>query len=202
MTSSPDHRWLLATVANGDGGDYAHWLRSPDGAWRQVTRFQDGIKSAQFGRDPLFIEWPRDAALYLLSKNRAPKGKILRVPLAQPELGNARVALAESTNAIVAFAPSASGLYVAYVDGGPMELVFYDYLEGVAWLLAPIEPRRRRSADTNEATVAPTAVQEMLVTHGDELLYRTATFTEPFKWQRYDPNHDSDHIESTALVGE
>ncbi len=201
LTSSPDYRWLLATVANGDGGDYAHWLRSPTGEWRQVTRFEDGIKSAQFGRDPLFIEWPRDEALYLLSRKEAPKGKILRLPLARPELANARVALAETTNAIAAFAPSASGLYVSYLDGGPMELIFYDYLENMAWLLVPIEPQRRRSAATNETTVVPTAVQELLVTHGDELLYRTETYTEPFKWQRYDPNKDRDHVESTAFVG-
>jgi prolyl oligopeptidase len=202
LEPSPDHRWMLATAANGDGGDFAHWLRSPNGAWRQITRFEDGVKAAKFGRDPIFIEWPRDTALYLLSKKDAPKGKILRVPLAQPDLANARVALAQDTNTIAAFAPSASGLYVAYLDGGPMELVFFDYAENKAWQLAPIIPQRRRSGDTNEVVVAPTAVQEMLVTRGDEFFYRTVTHTEPFKWFRYNPLKDRQTVETTDFVGE
>src|SRR3954470_17002651 len=52
-----DGRYVLATVANGDGGQYAHYLRDPSGAWKQVTRFEDEAKLAQFGRDPLYIEW-------------------------------------------------------------------------------------------------------------------------------------------------
>jgi prolyl oligopeptidase len=202
LEASPDHRWLLATVANGDGGDFAHWLRSPARTWRQIARFEDGVKSVKFGRDPIFIEWPRDEALYLLSKKDAPKGEILRMPLARPELASARVALAEGTNAIAAFAPSASGLYVAFLDGGPMELVFYDYVERVAWQLAPLSPQRRRASETNEVVVGPTAVQEMVVTRGDELFYRTVTHTEPFKWHRYDPSKDRQTVELTEFVGE
>jgi len=203
LDTSPDHRWQLATVSNGDGGDYSHWLRSPDGKWRQVTRFEDGIKSAQFGRDPMFIEWPRDQALYLLSRKDAPMGKILRLPLAQPELANARLALSEGTNAIAAFAPSATGIYVAFLEGGPMELVFFDLEEKAAWQLAPVAPRRGRGGtNTNDTLVNLIAVQEMLVTQGDELLFRTVTFTEPFKWQRYNPNKDRERLETTAFVGE
>jgi prolyl oligopeptidase len=41
--SSGDN-YLLVTVANGDGGEFAHWLRR-DGTWKQITKFEDGIVS-------------------------------------------------------------------------------------------------------------------------------------------------------------
>jgi prolyl oligopeptidase len=204
LAANPDHRWLLATVANGDGGEYAHWLRPPDGKWKPVTRFEDGIKSVQFGRDPAFIEWPRDHALYLLSTKTAPKGEILRLPLSSLETGGEQLQLMvkESTNTIAEFAPSASGLYVAYLDGGPMELVFHDYVDRAAWLLAPLPPQRGRRVPATNEPPAPTAIQEMVVTKGDEIYFRVATYTEPFKWQRYDPNKDRMTVSSTALEGQ
>ncbi|HTG45031.1 MAG TPA: S9 family peptidase, partial [Verrucomicrobiae bacterium] len=63
LKASPDGRYVLATVANGDGGDYAHFLRGPSGKWNQVTRFEDKVKQAEFGRDPLYIEWGKDENL-------------------------------------------------------------------------------------------------------------------------------------------
>ena len=72
LEASEDGQWLLASVANGDGGDFAHYLRDAAGKWQQLTRFEDGIKHAQFGRD---------GALYLLSRKDAPRGKVLRLPL-------------------------------------------------------------------------------------------------------------------------
>ena len=61
--SSADGKYVLASVANGDGGDFAHYLRGPGGEWRQITRFEDGVKLARLGRDN---------ALYLLSRADAP----------------------------------------------------------------------------------------------------------------------------------
>ena len=69
LSASPDGKRFLATVANGDGGEFAHYLREPSGQWRQVTRFSDGVVRAEFGRDPLYIEAGKDDALYLLSKS-------------------------------------------------------------------------------------------------------------------------------------
>ena len=51
LETSEDGQWVLATVANGDGGDFAHYLRNAAGDWRQLTRFEDGIKRVKFGRD-------------------------------------------------------------------------------------------------------------------------------------------------------
>src|SRR5881392_363487 len=80
LQASRDGKYILATVANGDGGDFAHYLLGPEGHWNQLTQFSDQIKSARLGRDN---------ALYLLSRADAPRGKILRVSLDAPGLGNA-----------------------------------------------------------------------------------------------------------------
>src|SRR5438552_6620035 len=80
LQASHDGEYILATVANGDGGDFAHYLLGPEGNWKQLTQFSDQIKSARLGRDN---------ALYLLSRADAPRGKILRLSLNAPELANA-----------------------------------------------------------------------------------------------------------------
>src|SRR6266852_3404964 len=59
LETSEDGHWIVASVANGDGGDFAHYLRDDHGHWQQITRFEDGIKAVKIGRD---------GALYLLSR--------------------------------------------------------------------------------------------------------------------------------------
>ena len=206
LSANPDHSWMLAKVANGDGGEYAHWVRSPAGEWRQVTRFEDGVSDVRFGKDPAFIEWPRDHALYLLSHKGAPNGQVLRLPLGQPGAGvpEAKLVVEEGTNAISGFVVSAGGMYVSYLSGGPMELVFYDFTEDAAWLLAPIAPQRGRgaAASTNGPVINPITVSGMVVVRGDELYFRTEGFTEPYRWQHYNPNRDRGVVEITPFSGE
>lgn len=77
----------LVTVANGDGGEYAHWLVPHDGAAGepvQVTRFEDEVTDALLGEG---------GDLFLVSRKGAPRGRILRAPLARPvlEIGRAHV---------------------------------------------------------------------------------------------------------------
>ena len=84
LETSDDGKYVLAAVRNGDGGEVGHWLRRPDGAWTQVTRFADKIPQADFGGD---------GALYLMSHNGAPNGKILRVPLRDPRIAKAETIL-------------------------------------------------------------------------------------------------------------
>jgi prolyl oligopeptidase len=186
LKASPDGRYFLATVANGDGGEYAHYLRGPSGQWRQITRFQDQIRQAEFGRDPLYIEWGKDDALYLLSRESAPNGKILRLPLVQPDLTNAYSIYREGTNVIQAFKPAASGLCLVFLKGGPSEFAYLDYFDNTV----------RTSSESK-----PSAVEEVLVTQGDDILYSTETYTEPYAWFRYNPARHKERIETTALFG-
>jgi len=163
LAASEDGRWLLATVANGDGGDFAHYLRDASGSWHQLTRFEDGVKVIKFGKD---------AALYLLSKKNAPRGKILRLLLADPDLAKATVVVPEGRGVVDDYAPSASGLYVAVMEGGPSRLCFYPKDRG-----SPIE-----------VPVLPvSSVGELHCWHGDELLFANTSFLVPPGWYEWEP---------------
>jgi prolyl oligopeptidase len=185
LESSEDGKWLLASVANGDGGDYAHYLRSTSGQWHQITRFEDGIKAVKFGKDPV---------LYLVSRKNAPRGKILEWPLAgfDPgapkeskmvrDLDRARVVVPESSGVLQEFEPSVHGLYVAEMDGGPSRLRFY--------------PEGRRSA-TDVPVLPVSAVSGLHSWHEDEVLFANASYLEPTGWYEWQPGWNKPR--STAL---
>ena len=162
LAASADGRWLLATVANGDGGDYAHYVRDAAGAWHSLTRFEDGIKTVKFGQDDV---------LYLLSKKNAPRGKILRLPLADLDLAKAAVVVPQGQGVVSDFASSASGLYVAIMEGGPSRLWYY--------------PRHGSAIDVPVLPVS--SVGGLHCWHGDELLFANASFLVPSGWYEWSP---------------
>ena len=163
LVASDDGRWLLATVANGDGGDFAHYLRDASGSWRQLTRFEDGIKVIKFGKD---------AALYLLSKKNAPSGKILRLPLANPDLAKAAVVVPQSRNVVDNYEPSATGLYVAVIDGGPSRLWFYG---------------KGRHSPVEVPVLPLSSAGGLHCWHGDDLLFANTSFLVPAGWYEWKP---------------
>jgi len=63
--------FILATVANGDGGEYAYYLRRADGQWKQITRFEDQVKQIEFGRDPLYVELRETTRFTCFAQGRA-----------------------------------------------------------------------------------------------------------------------------------
>ena len=166
LHTSPDGRYLLAQVANGDGGEFAHYLLDlglgrTDG-WKQLTQFSDKITQAVFGKDQ---------ALYLLSKNDAPRGKVLRLPLATPSLANVETIVPASDAAIQAIVPSATLLYVIDSMGGPSRIRVFD----------------QKGHSHGEVGVLPTsAVYGASSLHGDDLLYNNESYLAPGAWYLYE----------------
>src|SRR5213594_1800848 len=117
LQSSRDGKYFLATVANGDGGDFEHFLLGPDGICKQITQFSDQIKLARLGRDD---------AIYLLSRAEAPRGKILRLPLEVPELRNAAEIVSAGEAVIEQTVPSNDALYTGDLLGGPSQIRRFD----------------------------------------------------------------------------
>jgi prolyl oligopeptidase len=158
LESSRDGRYVLASVANGDGGDFAHYLLGPDGTWKQVTQFSDQIKAVRLGRDN---------AMYLLSRSAAPRGKILRLPLETPELSKAVEIVPTGEPVIQQIVPTADALFVGDLLGGPSQI-------------------RRFGLDGKGATTIPipkiSAVQEMVALDDGSLLFRDQSYTEPATW--------------------
>ena len=128
MSRHSDGKYILATVANGDGGDFAHYLLGPDGAWKQITQFSDQVKLARLGRDN---------ALYLLSRAGAPRGKILRLSLDTPELSKAVEIVPASEAVVQQIEPAANALYVVDLLGGPSQVRRFD-LDGKNPVTIPI----------------------------------------------------------------
>src|SRR6187401_1798314 len=117
LAASRDGKYILASVANGDGGEFAHYLLGPDQSWKQITQFSDQIKLARLGRDN---------ALYLLSRAGAPRGKILRLPLDTPELSKAVEIVPASEAVVQQIEPAANALYVVDLLGGPSQVRRFD----------------------------------------------------------------------------
>src|SRR5438105_9483907 len=158
LEASHDGKYILATVANGDGGDFAHYLLGPDGNWKQLTQFSDQIKGARIGRDN---------ALYLLSRADAPRGKILRASLDKPELENATVIVSPGNAVIQFMEPTGDALYVGDLLGGPSQLRRFG-LYGPGQPIVPI------------ANIS--AVREMKSLEDNSLLFRDVSYTEPAAW--------------------
>ena len=174
LKTSCDGRWLLASVANGDGGEHAHHvldlLAGCDAPWRQFTCFDDGVKEADFGCD--------GASLYLRSVKDAPRGKILRLPLdGSVALADATIIVPEGDAVIESFQVATSYLYVADLIGGPSRIRRFD-IDGGNGCELPIAVG---CGVSNFVALTDSASD-------DRLLYHQSSFTQPDAWWLYDPN--------------
>ena len=171
LRTSDDGRWLVASVANGDGGQFEHYVMDASGHWTQVTHLDDGIVAAKVG--------PNDA-LYLLSRKDAPRGKILRLSSPNLPLSQAKVAVPESSGSeseeggrasIESFVPASGRLYVMDMMGGPSRVRVFD--------------------DHDRPLPAPplppvSGVDEAVAIGGGNLLFRVSTYLAPPAWYRFD----------------
>jgi prolyl oligopeptidase len=169
LHTSDDGRWLLAAVGNGDGGQFAHYLMDSDGKWTQITHFDDAVVSVKFGTDQ---------ALYVLSRKDAPRGQILRLPLAQLDLAQAKVVVPQSSGSgpdesvrasIENFVPTRGPLYVVDIMGGPSRVRVFDN-QGKALPAPPLPP--------------VSAVYGGVSVGGGDVLVYTSTYLDPPAWYR------------------
>lgn len=174
LHTSDDGRWLLASVANGDGGEFSHHLRETKASspWQQITRHEDGIKEIDFSHD--------GAALYLRSVKDSPRGKLLRMPTTGV-LSEAKVIVPESDAVIEGFLLTAKHLFIADMIGGPSRI-------------------RQLDLDGSHESIVPMPVAtglSGLLIMDERLLFRQTSFVAPAAWMLYDPAKTS--VEKTAL---
>lgn len=172
LDAQGDGKYLLATVENGDGGEFEHFVLTPAGDWKQISHFEDRVISATVGRD---------GYIYLLSRKNAPRGQVLRIPVSEPSLSAAKIVVPQQEGSIEnagssggveyrTILPTANRLYVLRINGGPNELDAYD-LQGRPLGTVPIPP--------------VSSVDQVIALEGDEIAYRATTFTTPSAWYRY-----------------
>jgi prolyl oligopeptidase len=173
---------VMATVANGDGGQFEHFLIAADNRVTQVTRFDDQIVSATIGPDD---------AIYLISQKDAPRGKLLKLRLDDPTLQHARLLVAQSDAVMQphsefggeSIVVTANRLYLRELVGGPSRVAIYDH-DGHPKSKLPLPE------------VA--AVDEAVPLADGSLLYSVATYLRPTYFARYD--EASGKVSETALV--
>jgi prolyl oligopeptidase len=174
LETSLDGRHVLAGVANGDGGEHAHYLLDPAGEWTQVTKFSDQVSRAALAPDD---------ALFLLCTKDAPLGKILRLPPGAADLAKAVTIVPEDTVVIEGFAASATRLFVQDLVGGPMQVRVFDHA-GHARTPIPVKP--------------VSSVWGLLPIGGDTIMLSESGYLDPSAWYTYLPG--SGKLTRTALV--
>ncbi|MEO7144485.1 MAG: prolyl oligopeptidase family serine peptidase [Bryobacteraceae bacterium] len=198
LATSDDGKYVLATVANGDGGEYLHYVLLPGGRWKQVTRLSDRIIGAAFGEDD---------AIYLLSRLNAPLGKILRAEAPDFDIARARVAVPPGRASIVDFVATSKGIYVSTIAGGPSELRIFLGTRAQRNAAAAVFESRERTPPRPVRFEPPrlmgqsipiqpvSAVGQLLRAAGGALLFENETYLEPPAWYRY----DAGEVTRTAL---
>jgi prolyl oligopeptidase len=162
LHGSRDGTYLLATVRNGDGGEIAYHLRSPDGRWQSVAGFADRVKQLRFGGD---------GRLYGMSVKDAPLGRIIVIPPMRPALANARVLVPEAKIVAEDVHATRSRVYVTYRDGGPSIVRVYSRTGKMI--------RELPTSPASEVSVAENL-------DGDDVLVTTMSYVEPRAVARYD----------------
>ena len=173
---------IVATVANGDGGEFAHYLIGNDGNIRQFTHFEDKIVVATLAADN---------ALYLVSRMDAPRGKLLKLSLNDLDLAHAKLLVAESkgvmqTGGEFGGSPvvvTKKAIYIRELVGGPSRVAIFD-LDG-----KPI-------GDVPLPKVA--AVNELEPLSDGTLLYSVSTFLKPPYFARF--NETTNKATDTKLT--
>jgi prolyl oligopeptidase len=172
---------ILATVQYGDSGRFAHYIRMPQGQWTQIADYDDQIVQATFGAND---------TLFLICRAGAPRGKILRLSLAECSLEKAKVIVPEYDDTIVSdfyghppMVVTETRLYVTYQLGGPSQIRVFDH-NGMKQTGPEIKP--------------VSSIGQIAALDGDCILYRNSSYIDPPAWYRFDP--DTAETERTNLI--
>jgi len=172
---------VLATVQYGDSGRFAYYVRMPQGQWKQIIDYDDQIVQATFGAND---------TLFIISRANAPRGKILRLSLADGSLENAQVIVPQDKDTIVSdfyshppIVATESRLYVTYQLGGPSEIRVFDH-------------KGQRQPGPNILPIS--SVGQIVALQNDDILYYYCSYLEPGAWHLFCP--DKGTTTKTALV--
>jgi prolyl oligopeptidase len=168
VDAEPGTGRFLATVQYGDSGRLAHYIRELDGTWHQMTRYGDGNVEVVFG--------PR-GSLYVVSRDGAPRGKILRLPSSSTPIARATEVIPEGEDSIVShfsrtptMVVGETRLYLMYQLGGPSEIRVFDH-DG-------------RPLPGPDVPPVSQVGSNMVRLDGDDLLFSNTSYIDPTAWYR------------------
>jgi prolyl oligopeptidase len=152
-------QYTLATVANGDGGEFEHWARVSDGAWRRITTVDQRCTRAKF-YGPDYIA--------MITYAKSPLGWLALVPAFDPSMANAEYMLREEHAKVIEnWQRTDNHVFVVDQDGGMNDMRLYDLRGGlVSFVQLP----------------RPCTVGQFLHTGGESCLFNMETWVNPPAW--------------------
>jgi prolyl oligopeptidase len=162
LATSEDGRSVLASVANGDGGEFEHFVKHAGGEWKQFTHFADGVVHAAFSAD---------GGIYLLVRKGSPRGKIVRVALDNPRLDQATVIVPESEAVIQGFLVTPEWLCVHDLVGGPSQVRMFQ---------GGTRAQRTLPVPANSSLGGLAKLDK-------DIVFRAESYLAPAAWYRYSP---------------
>ena len=174
LQSNTESDYVVATVANGDGGDFEHFVYGPNKKWLQITKFADNVKKGTLAFGPV---------LYAISLENAPRGKVVKFALDASDIKPAEV-LTPPNGVIEGISVSGAEVLIHTLEGGPSGL-YACALDGSNLKAVPTPP----ISDVSE-----------LAAGKDLVLIRIGSYTELPKWFRYEGH--GNRLSMTALNSE
>jgi prolyl oligopeptidase len=170
LDNRQDSHVIVAAVANGDGGEFAHYLIGPGHSVTQVTRFEDKITAVVAGPDD---------NLYLVSRRDAPHGKLLRLPVSDPVLAHATEIVPQGEPVLqgggefggTPVVVTQRELYVRELLGGPSQVARFDH-----------DGRPRGLLPSPEVA----ATGQVVPLNDGTILYSVSTYLRPTYFSRFD----------------
>jgi prolyl oligopeptidase len=174
LQSNASSDYVVATVENGDGGDYAHFVYGPDKTWRQITKFEDQIKTGVLGFGPTF---------YAISLQEAPHGKVVKFALDTPD-AKPEVIVPTAEPVIENIVVTTDRLVVSTMEGGPSGLYSYN-LDG---------------SDQKTVALPPISSVPQLAAGENLVLVQIGSYTQLSKWFQY--SSGTNQLDPTKLSSE
>jgi prolyl oligopeptidase len=173
LQRNPASDAVLATMQDGDSSRFQHYVRGSDGAWLQLTRYDDRIVQA---------EWAPDGSLFLISYQDAPRGKLLRLDAGRLDadgLAAAVPVVEQGEHTIVYDFYDASPMvvtrrqvYLTYQLGGPSTIRVFDH---------------SGQPQTGPDVLPVSRVRQIVAVEDDAILYENESYLDPSAWYRFEP---------------
>jgi prolyl oligopeptidase len=166
LQSIPNSDFVVATVQNGDGGDFEHFVFGPDKTWKQLTQFENRIKRGRLGAGGYF---------YAISLADAPRGKVVKFDLNSVSGAEPTVIVPQGDGVIENLALTSERLLVHTLVGGPSVLQVYG-LNGGEATKAPVPPL--------------SSVIEVATGASSPVLVEIQSYTETPRWLQLEPQNN------------
>jgi prolyl oligopeptidase len=160
LETSEDGKYLFAGVMLGTDDLLELHVLGPSGKWTRITTAKDQIAGAKYGPEE---------TLFLLSRRDAPRGKIIRLSLAKPDLDKAETIVPQGKGVIRDLAVTDSRLCVVEQIEGSAKLRLFDF----------------KGKETDAPELKPmSSVGEMIRLAGDDVLIENESYLTPPVWVR------------------